>query len=130
MDLYGEPYDPRRPTVCFDETSTQLIARALAYLFQYSIGDGESGLTMSTDATVTRNLFMLCESPAGLEACGGHRATEDGGLCLTRCGGWWTRPTPRRRGFGSCMDNLNTHRPASLYQTFAPVEARRILKRL
>ena len=28
------------------------------------------------------------------------------------------------------LDNLNTHRPASLYQTFAPVEARRILKRL
>ena len=26
MDLYGEPYDPRRPTVCSDETSTQLIA--------------------------------------------------------------------------------------------------------
>ena len=26
LDLYGEPYDPRRPTVCFDETSTQLIA--------------------------------------------------------------------------------------------------------
>ena len=26
LDLYGEPYEPRRPTVCFDETSTQLIA--------------------------------------------------------------------------------------------------------
>ena len=28
------------------------------------------------------------------------------------------------------MDNLNTHRPASLYETFAPAEARRILRRL
>ena len=24
LDLYAEPYAPRRPVVCFDETSTQL----------------------------------------------------------------------------------------------------------
>ena len=28
------------------------------------------------------------------------------------------------------MDNLNTHKPASLYKTFPPAEARRIIKRL
>ena len=28
------------------------------------------------------------------------------------------------------LDNLNTHTPASLYEAFAPAEARRILKRL
>jgi len=28
------------------------------------------------------------------------------------------------------MDNLNTHNPASLYETFEPAEARRILERL
>ena len=27
LDLYAEPYDPQRPVVCFDETSTQLLAR-------------------------------------------------------------------------------------------------------
>ena len=26
LDLYAEPYDPKRPVVCFDETSTQLLA--------------------------------------------------------------------------------------------------------
>ena len=26
LDLYGEPYDPKRPVVCFDETSKQLVA--------------------------------------------------------------------------------------------------------
>ena len=25
LDLYAEPYDPERPVVCFDETSTQLL---------------------------------------------------------------------------------------------------------
>ena len=28
LDLYAEPYDPQRPVVCFDETSTQLLADA------------------------------------------------------------------------------------------------------
>lgn len=28
------------------------------------------------------------------------------------------------------LDNLNTHRPAALYATFAPAEARRVLRRL
>jgi transposase len=28
------------------------------------------------------------------------------------------------------MDNLNTHKPASLYEAFAPAEARRLLQRL
>ena len=26
LDLYVEPRDPERPVVCFDETSTQLLA--------------------------------------------------------------------------------------------------------
>ena len=26
LDWYAEPYDPQRPTVCFDETSTQLLS--------------------------------------------------------------------------------------------------------
>ena len=28
LDLYAESYDPQRPVVCFDETSTQLLADA------------------------------------------------------------------------------------------------------
>ena len=32
LDLYGEPYDPNRPMVCFDETSTQLLAETRAPL--------------------------------------------------------------------------------------------------
>ena len=32
LDLYAEPYDPQRPVVCFDETSTQLLAESRAPL--------------------------------------------------------------------------------------------------
>ena len=31
LDLYAQPYDPRRPVVCFDETSTQLLADLRTY---------------------------------------------------------------------------------------------------
>ena len=30
LDLYAEPYDPKRRVVCFDETSTQLLAETRA----------------------------------------------------------------------------------------------------
>ena len=49
LDLYEEPYDPQRPTVCFDETSTQLIGESRIPL--PAGRDGESGSTMSTGAT-------------------------------------------------------------------------------
>lgn len=32
LALYAEPYDPTRPTVCFDETNRQLLADAQAPL--------------------------------------------------------------------------------------------------
>ena len=63
LDLYAEPYDPKRPMVCFDETSKQLLAekrspipakpgRRERYDYEYQ----RQG---------TRNLFMLCEPRAG-----------------------------------------------------------------
>ena len=37
---------------------------------------------------------------------------------------------PETKKIRVVLENLNTHRPASLYQTFVPKEARRIIKRL
>ena len=58
LDLYAEPHDPQRPVVCFDETSTQLLAeipprpgRPLRQDYEYRKG--------------TRNLFLACEPLAG-----------------------------------------------------------------
>ena len=115
LDLYGEPYDPRRPTVCFDETSTQLIAERRIPI--QPIGDGESGLTMSTDATA-RAICSCSASPCGVG--GMWRSPSNGGwrTLPTRCGGWWTKPTPRRRGFGSCW---TTSIPTGLHRCTKPL---------
>ena len=46
LDLYAEPYDPQRPVVCFDETSTQLLAETRAPMPPRP--DAPSGRTTST----------------------------------------------------------------------------------
>ncbi len=63
LDLYAEPYDPKRPVVCFDETSTQLLAETRAPM------PPRPGRPQRQDSKCrregTRNLFLACEPPAG-----------------------------------------------------------------
>ena len=63
LDLYAEPYDPQRPVVCFDETSTQLLAETQPAL------PPRPGLPLRQDYEYrregTRNLFLACEPLAG-----------------------------------------------------------------
>ena len=63
LDLYAEPYDPQRPVVCFDETSTHLLAETRPSL------PPRPGLPLRQDYEYrregTRNLFLACEPLAG-----------------------------------------------------------------
>ena len=127
LDLYAEPYDPERPVVCFDETSKQLLAekrspippkpaRRERYDYEYQ----RNG---------TRNLFMLCEPLAGWRhvAVTERRTMVDFAQQMR----WLADEAyPASEKIRVVLDNLNTHKPASLYETFEPKEARRIRKRL
>ena len=76
-------------------------------------------------------VICLCSSnPHRVAACGGHRPAHQTGLRpVYAAAGRWV--LSRGRGHpASCVDNLNTHTPASLYETFPPAEAHRILQRL
>ncbi len=63
LDLYAEPYDPQRPVVCFDETSTQLLADIREPL------PAKPGRPRREDYEYeragTRNLFLTCEPRRG-----------------------------------------------------------------
>ncbi len=63
LDLYAEPYDSERPVVCFDETSTQLLADFREPL------PAKPGCPRREDYEClragTRNLFLTCEPRAG-----------------------------------------------------------------
>jgi transposase len=127
LDLYEEPYDPRRPKVNFDETSKQLIMEIRQPLpakpgqpARYDYEYARNG---------TRNLFMLTEPPAGWRhmAVTEHRTMEDFAHQMQ----WLVDERyPEAEVIRVVMENLTTHKPASLYEACEPAEARRLLKQL
>ena len=127
LDLYAEAYDAERPVVCFDETSTQLLADVREPL------PVQPGRPRRQDYEYrragTRNIFLTCEPRAGWRhvASTERRAMQDFAHQMQ-----WLVDTayPDAPVIRVVLDNLNTHRPASLYETFPAAEARRIAKRL
>ena len=127
LDLYVEPRDPERPVVCFDETSTQLLADVREPL------PAKPGRPRREDYEYqragTRNLFLSCEPRAGWRhvAITKQRTMQDFAHQMR----WLVDEAyPDVPVIWLVLDNLNTHRTASLYETFPPAEARRIAKRL
>ena len=127
LDLYAEPYDPQRPVVCFDETSTQLLAEVREPL------PPQPGRPRRQDYEYrrggTRNIFLACEPLAGWRhvAITERRTMPDFAHRMR----WLVDVAhPDAPVVRVVLDNLNTHRMASLYETFPAAEARRIVKRL
>ena len=122
-----KPYDPQRPVVCFDESSTQLLADSRPSL------PAAPGRPRREDYEYvrggTRNLFLTCEPRAGWRhvAITRQRTMQDFALQMR----WLVdQAYPDVPVVRVVLDNLNTHRTASLYEAFPPAEARRIAQRL
>ena len=77
LDLYAEPYDPKRPVVCFDETSKQLVSEKRSPI-PAKAGRRER-FDYEYQRNGTRNLFMTCEPLAGWRhvAVTGRRTMTD-----------------------------------------------------
>ena len=127
LELYAEPYDPHRPVVCFDETSTQLLGEARPPL------PAQPGRPRRQDYEYrregTRNLFLTCEPLRGWRhvAVTQRRTMVDFAHQMR----WLVDEAyPKVPVVRVVLDNLNTHRPASLYEAFPAAEARTIVKRL
>ena len=127
LDVYTRPYDPKRPMVCMDETSKQLIGETRLPL------PSRSGQLQRYDYEYVRhgvsNLFMLFEP---LQArryvkVTDRRTSQDWAQLMRQL---VDEHYPEAEVVTLVLDNLNTHTPASLYQTFEPEEARRIARRL
>ena len=127
LELYAEPYDPQRPVVCFDETSTQLLADVRDPLPLKPARPKRQDYEYRREGT--RNLFLTCEPLAGWRhvAVTERRAIEDFAHQMR----WLVDEAyPDVPVVRLVLDNLNTHRMASLYEAFPAAEARRIAKRL
>ena len=125
--LYAEPHDPKRPVVCFDETSTQLLADTRPPL------PAQPGRPKRQDYEYrregARNLFLACEPLAGWRhvEVTERRTMQDFAHQMR----WLADEAyPQAGVVRVVLDNLNTHRTASLYETFPAAEARRIGQKL
>jgi hypothetical protein len=127
LELYAEPYDPQRPVVCFDEVPVQLIAETRQPV------PAQPGQPERFDYEYRRNgtcnQFVWVEPLAGWRhIVTTHQRTQTDFAQQMK---WLVDERhPAATVIRVVLDNLNTHRPASLYEAFPPAEARRILKSL
>ena len=127
LEVYTRPYDPRRPQVCLDETSKQLVAETRVPL------PTAPGRPARFDYEYERRgvcaVFMLCEPLRGWRevAISDHRATLDFAHVIKHL---VDDHYPDAEQIVLVMDNLNTHSPASLYEVFDPTEAKRLTDKL
>lgn len=127
LDLYAEAYKAWQPVVCFDERPCQLVSDTLEPLPR------KPGRAKRVDYGYERqgvcNAFMLLQPLAGWrEVKVTQRRTKQDFAQVMR--ELVDVHFPHAEKIRVVLDNLNTHTPASLYEVFAPQEARRLLKKL
>lgn len=127
LDLYAEPYDEQRPVINFDEKSKQLLEEKRTTIA------ATSGRVARFDYEYRRNgvcnLFAFCEGGRGWRH---FNVTEQHTKQDFAAQMKWLvdEQYPQVERLRVVLDNLSTHRPASLYERFPPEEARRILRKL
>lgn len=127
LDLYQQPYDPRRPVICMDETSKQLVEETRIRI------PAQSGRPLRVDYEYERkgtaDVFRFSEPLKGWRwAPVTERRTRIDWALKVR--DLLDIQYPKVRVVRLVMDNLNTHSTASLYEAFSPEEARRLAKKL
>jgi hypothetical protein len=127
LDLYAQPYDARHPKVNFDEMSKQLIEETRLPL-SAEVGQLER-FDYEYKRNGTRNLFVFCEPQTGWRHLAiTERRTK---LDFAEQMKWLVdEGYPEAETIEVVLDNLNTHKAASLYEAFAPQEARRLLRKI
>ena len=127
LAVYTRPYDPRRPQVCLDETSRQLLAEVAP---PQPLAPGRPA---REDYEYARqgvcNLFLVTEPLRGWRhvTVGERRTRTDFAHVVKEL---VDVQYPEAEVIVLVMDNLNTHTPASLYEAFPPAEAKRLTAKL
>ena len=127
LEVYKRPYDSERPVVCLDETSKQLIGETRTPV---PAAPGQPArIDYEYERKGTANLFMVFEPLAGWRwvKVTERRTALDFAAVIRELA---DRCYPDAKKIVLVMDNLNTHKLASLYEAFAPEEARRLVERL
>ena len=119
-------YDRQRPLVCLDETSKQLIAETRVPIAAKPGRPGRHDYEYRRNGTA--NLFMMFAPLEGwrhVKVTDRHTAMDYAQVLKELSDTHF----PGSAKIVLVQDNLNTHKPASLYEAFPPAEARRLVER-
>ncbi len=127
LEVYKQPYDPLYPQVCFDECSKQLVSETrqplplepgqpVRYDYEYE-REGVANLFLFSEPLTGWRQVVVTERRTAIDYAQQMKYLVD-------------EVYPSVIQIRVVQDQLNTHRPASLYKAFAPAEAKRILDKL
>lgn len=127
LDLYAAAPDPQRPVICFDESPTQLIGEVRAPIRAKAGQLERYDCEYRRNGTVNLFVFVNAHQPWRRVKVTDRRTNQDFAHCMREL---VDRDYPDAPVIRVVMDNLSTHSPGALYDTFPAAEARRVLKRL
>ena len=127
LDVYARPYDPKRPVVCFDEGGKELRDTPNGTLpmqpgqparedYEYE-RFGKANLFLSVEPLAGRRRVQVTERHTACDFAEAIRVVVD-------------EDYPDAEIVVLVTDNLNIHKPASLYERFEPDEAHRIVRKI
>jgi hypothetical protein len=126
LEVYHRPHDPEYPVVCVDETSKQLISETRVPIKAKPGQPARHDYEYERNGTA--NLFMMFAPLEGwrhVEVTDRHTAVDFAHILRDLSDTHF----PGAKKIVLMEDNLNTHKPASLYEAFPAAEARRLVER-
>ena len=126
LDVYKTPYDEEFPVVCMDESPKQLIKQTRIPIARKPGRDAREDYEYERKGVV--NIFMANEPLKGkryVKVLSG-KTKKDWAEFIKEIA---DKHYPKAKKIRLVMDNLNTHKPSALYETFPPAEAKRIWDR-
>jgi len=127
LEIYKRPYQANKPLVCMDETSKQLVKETRLPIS--AIPGHPARYDYEYERNGVCNIFMFYEPFGGKRyvSITDRRTKKDWAIQIKEL---LDIHYPNVERIVLVMDNLNTHKGASLYEKFPPDEARRLLNRL
>ena len=127
LDLYASTPNPKQPIVSFDESPVQLIGESREPIPASPGTPARIDYEYRRNGTANLFLFLDVHRPWRHVKVTDRRAAGDFAECMRDLVDVHYAKADKIR---VVLDNLSTHTPAALYQSFPPEEARRILRRV
>ena len=125
LDVYKQPFDPRFPVICMDESPKQLIAETRNPIS--CIPGHPARHDYEYRRCGTCNIFIATEPLVGkrMVKITNRRTKQDWAVFLQDIADQYDTAEK----IVLVMDNLNTHNPGSLYETYLPEIAKNLWNR-